>query len=152
MKRICLFLLVAAFLVSCGSKKITDQQKSFKDKKWERSQVLTYVFNIDDTASSYDISATVKHFDNFPFDKVQLTFTLDDPSGEKRTSEHDLVIRNKEGRFLGKKIGDTIKMDFAIRNQYRFKAPGLAKVTLINRLPYPETEGIGGISIVVRKK
>jgi gliding motility-associated lipoprotein GldH len=152
MKRIVLLLLVSAFLVSCGSKMISDQQKSFKDRKWQRSQVLTYAFNIADTASRYDISATVKYFDNFPFDKVQLTFSLDDPSGEKRTSEHDLVIRNKDGRFLGKKTGDTLVMNFAIRNHYRFKASGLVKVTLINQLPYPETEGIGGICIVVKKK
>ena len=152
MKRIGVFLLVSVFFITCGSKKITDQQTSFKDRKWQQGQVLTYVFNIVDTTARYDISATIKHFDNFPFDRIPLTFTLDDPSGEKRTTEHDLVIRNKEGRFIGKKASDTIKMDFAIRNQYRFKAPGLAKVTLINRLPYPETEGIGSISIVVRKR
>jgi gliding motility-associated lipoprotein GldH len=152
MKRICLFLLVTAFLVSCGSKTITNQQKSFKNKKWDRNQVLTYSFNIADTAARYDISTTLKYFDNFPFDKVQLTFSLDDPSGEKRTTEHDLVIRNNEGRFLGKKAGDTIIMNFAIRNKYRFKATGLAKITLINRLPYQATEGLGGISLVVKKK
>jgi len=152
MKRIGLFLLVSVFLISCGSKKITDQQTSFKERKWQQCQVLTYVFNIDDTAARYDISATVKHFDNFPFDRIQLTFVLDDPSGEKRTTEHDLVLRNKEGRFLGKKAGDTLKMDFAIRNQYRFKSSGEAKVTIINRLPYPVTEGIGSFGIVVKKK
>jgi hypothetical protein len=43
-------------------------------------------------------------------------------------------------------------MDFAIRNKYRFKAKELAKVTLINRLPYQKAEGIGAISIVVRKR
>jgi gliding motility-associated lipoprotein GldH len=152
MKRIGLFLLLAGFLVSCGSKTITNQQMSFKDKKWDRNRVLTYTFNIANTAARYDISTTLKYFVNFPFDKVQLTFALDDPSGEKRTTEHDLVIRNNEGRFLGKKSGDTIIKDFAIRNNYRFKATGLAKITLINRLPYPVTEGLGGISLIVKKR
>ena len=152
MKRIGLFLLLSLLFVSCGSKKITDQQKSFQDKKWQRSQVLTYVFNITDTAARYDISTKVKYFDNFPFDKVQLTFSLDDPSGENRMSEHNLVIRNKEGRFLGKKKGDTLEMDFAIRNHYRFKTSGLVKITLTNRLPLLETEGLGAIGIVVKKK
>lgn len=152
MKNIFLLFFLAAFLVSCGSKKISEQQKSFADKKWQRTQQLTYEFNITDTAATYNISAEVKHFDNFPFDRVQLAFSLEDPSGEKRISEHDLVIRNKQGQFLGKKIGDTIKMDFAIRNQYRFKAPGMAKVMLVNRQPSNVTEGIGGISIIVSKK
>jgi gliding motility-associated lipoprotein GldH len=152
MKRFGLILLLAIILVSCGSKKITDQQRSFNDKKWQNSQALTYAFNITDTAARYDISATVKHFESYPFDRVMLSFSLDDPSGEKRITEHDLVLRNKEGRFLGKKSGDTVEMDFAIRNQYRFKAPGVAKITLVNRMSYPVTDGIGGISIVVRKK
>jgi gliding motility-associated lipoprotein GldH len=145
-------LLLALFLTSCGSKEVSDQQISFKDKKWQKSQVLTYDFNITDTATLYTISATIKHFKEFPFDKVKLSFSLADPSGENRTTDHDLVVRNEEGGFLGKKKGDTILMKFAIRNHYRFKAPGKAKVTLVNRLPYPEMEGIGGISIVVKKK
>lgn len=152
MKNIIPLFFLAAFLISCGSKKITEQQKSFADKKWQQFQNLTYTFNISDTSARYDISAGIKHFDNFPFDRVQLAFSLEDPSGEKRISEHDLVIRNKQGRFLGKKMGDTIKMDFAIRNQYHFKAPGTAKITLVNRLPYPMTDGIGGISIKVIKR
>ena len=151
MKRIGIFLLVSVFFISCGSKKITDQQIFFQDRKWQQSQVLTYVFNIADTSARYDISAIVKHFNNFPFDRVSLTFILDDPSGEKRTTEHDLLVRNKESRFIGKKIGDTLKMDFAIRNHYRFKSTGQAKVTIINRLPYPITDGIGSFGIVVKK-
>jgi len=152
MKNIILLFFLAAFLVSCGSKKIIEQQKSFADKKWQRAQQLTYVFNITDTAATYNILAEVKHFDNFPFDRIQLSFSLEDPSGEKRISEHDLVIRNKQGLFLGKKVGDTIKMDFAIRNQYRFKAPGKVKVTLVNRVPSTVSDGLGGISIIVIKK
>jgi len=152
MKKIGLFLLLAAFLVSCGSKTIMNQQKSFKDKKWDRNQVLTYAINITDTAARYDISTTIKYFDHFPFDKVLLTFVLDDPSGEKRTSELDLLIRNNEGRFLGTKSGDTIIKKFTIRNNYRFKAIGLTKITLINRLPYPVTDGLGGISLTVKKR
>ena len=151
MKRIGIFLLVSVFFISCGSKKITDQQTSFKDRKWHQSQVLTFVFNISDTTARYDISAIVKHFDNYPFDRVSLTFILDDPSGEKRTTEHDLLVRNNESRFIGKKIGDTLRMDFAIRNHYRFKSTGQAKVTIINRLPYPITDGIGSFGIVVKK-
>lgn len=152
MKNISLLLFLAAFLVSCGSKTITEQQKSFTDKVWPMDQNLVFEFPVSDTAASYDISAVVKHFDNFPFDRVKLSFTLEDPSGENRISEHDLVIRNEKGRFLGKKSGDTISMDFAIRNRYKFKAPGKAKVILENRLSTSTAEGIGGISIVVRKK
>lgn len=152
MKRLTLSVLLGIVFVSCGSRVITDQQKSFQDKKWQKNQVLTYAFEIKDTAARYDISTRVKYFDNYPFDRVQLSFILDDPSGEKRTTEHDLILRKKEGKFLGKKNGDTLTRDFAIRNQYRFKAVGLAKVTLRNLLPYPVTDGIGGISIIVRKK
>lgn len=152
MKNLSLLLFLAAFLVSCGSKKITEQQKSFTDKTWQPGQNLTYEFTIIDTAASYDISAVVKHFNNFPLDRVSLSFTLEDPAGEKRISEHDLVIRNKKGQFLGKKFGDTITMDFAIRNRYKFRAPGKAKVTLVSRISSTATFGIGGISIVVRKR
>lgn len=152
MKNISLLLILTAFLVSCGSKKITEQQKSFPDKIWLDDQKLVYEFPITDTSATYDISAVVKHFDNFPFDRVKLSFTLEDPSGENRISEHDLILRNKEGKFLGKKIGDTIKMEFAIRNRYKFKAAGKAKVTLVNRLFSTTAAGIGGISIIVRKK
>ena len=152
MKNISLLLFVAAFLVSCGSKKISEQQKSFADKVWQSDQNLVFEFPIKDTSATYDISTVVKHFDNFPFDRVKLSFTLKDPSGETRISEHDLVVRNEKGQFLGKKSGDTISMDFAIRNGYKFKAPGKAIVTLANRLSSSNAEGIGGISIVVRKK
>ncbi len=152
MKRFALSILLSIIFVSCGSRVITDQQKSFKDKKWQNNQVLTYTFAIKDTAARYDISTTVKYFDNYPFDKVQLSFLLDDPSGEKRSTEHDLFIRDKNGQFLGKKKGDTLTMNFALRNQYRFKATGIAKIRLKNRLPYPASDGIAGISIIVRMK
>jgi gliding motility-associated lipoprotein GldH len=152
MKKISLYLILAAFLVSCGSKKITEQQRSFPDKIWQNDQNLVYEFPITDTSATYDISAVVKHFDNFPFDRVKLSFTLADPSGENRISEHDLVLRDKAGKFLGKKRGDTIVMDFRIRNRYKFRVAGQAKVTLVNRLYSSTAAGIGGISIVVRKK
>ena len=152
MKKISLLLILAAFLVSCGPKKITEQQKTFPDKIWLADDNVVFEFPIADTSATYDISLIVKHFANFPFDRVKLAFILQDPSGENRSSEHDLILRNKEGKFLGKKRGEAIVMGFAIRNRYKFKAAGKAKVTLVNRLFSTTASGIGAITLVVKKK
>lgn len=151
-KKLLLFLLSILFLTSCGSKKITDQQQSFTDKTWKRNQNLSFEFMVKDTAATYQMATGIKYFDNFPFDRIQLSFSLEDPSGERRVSEHDFYIRNKEGRFLGEKIKDTLEMEFIVRDGYKFKAPGKAKVTLINQLPYLSTEGIGALSLKVTRK
>jgi gliding motility-associated lipoprotein GldH len=152
MKKLLLLLLPVIFLTACGSKKITEQQRSFADKKWQRSQNLTFEFTIKDTSLIYQMTTGVKYFDNFPFDRIQLSFVLEDPSGEKRTSEHDFYVRNKEGRFLGTRVKDTMEIEFPVRNYYKFKAPGKAKVTFVNQLPYISTEGIGGLSLTVKRK
>ena len=152
MKKLLLLLLPVIFLTACGSKKVTDQQHLFADKTWQRSQNITFEFMVKDTAATYQMNTIVKYFDNFPFDRVQLSFILEDPSGEKRVSEHDFYIRNKEGRFLGKRVKDTMEMDFSVRNSYKFKAPGKVKVTMVNQLPYMSTEGIAGISLIVKRK
>lgn len=152
MKKLLLLLLPIIFLSACGSKKVTDQQHLFANKTWQRSQNITFEFMVKDTTATYQMNTKIKYFDNFPFDRVQLSFILEDPSGEKRVSEHDFYIRNKEGRFLGNRVKDTMEIEFPVRNSYKFKAPGKVKVTMVNQLPYLSTEGIAGLCLIVKRK
>ncbi len=152
MKKLLRLLLPIIFLTACGSKKVTEQQHLFTDRTWQRNQNISFEFVVKDTAATYQMNIGVKYLDNFPFDRIQLSFMLEDPSGEKRVSEHDFYVRNKEGRFLGKKVKDAMEMDFSVRNGYKFKAPGKVKVTIINQLPYMSTEGIAELSLSVKRK
>jgi len=152
MKKLLLLILPIIFLTACKSKNVTDQQHLFADKTWQRSQNISFEFMVKDTTATYQMSIGVRYSDNFPFDRVQLSFVLEDPSGEKRVSEHDFFVRNKEGRFLGKKVKHAMEMTFSVRNSYKFKAPGKAKVTLVNQLPYMSTDGIAEISLIVNRK
>lgn len=72
MKKILLIILSAWTLYSCGKIDLYEKQVQIPAQKWSYNLVPEFTFQIDDTASAYNIYVVLRHTDLYGYNNVWL--------------------------------------------------------------------------------
>ena len=73
------------------------------------------------------------------------------PSGEERTAMHTFLIKDKDGKFLGKGAGDLWDVKLLVKNKIYFTEAGTYKFQIDNLMDYYDIVGLMDLGMVVEK-
>jgi gliding motility-associated lipoprotein GldH len=146
-----IILLIALLLCSCGNKKVFEINIEMEDNEWKMNKTLTFDVPIDDTASFYNVYIPVRHIDNYPYDGLLVNVTLNTPTGEERSKNYKLQLRDENGNFKGDAGGDIWDIDVPIMEKIKFNSTGTYKFTIENNMPTTPTVCIMGVGLKVGK-
>jgi gliding motility-associated lipoprotein GldH len=149
--RITLLIISSAMLISCGKGKVFEEYKKLPDYNWNRFDNIIFEADIEDADVNYNIYIAIRHITNYPFKNLVLTSIMTTPGGEERFLDHDLRIRDDNGKPLGNGMGDIWDINIPIRNNFRFKKPGRLIIEFENRMPRPVTQGIMEVGLIIEK-
>jgi len=147
MKTKILFLLTAFLVLTSCSKHQFSQFDTFgEENRWLQTDVKTFEFEILDESQLYDIVFRFSHVYDYQFPKIPLSFSIENPKGEKENFSIDLALKDKNGKELGDCAGDICDLDFPLKNKTKL-IKGKYKITVLNTFkgaPYlPNVIGIG---------
>jgi len=144
-------IIVSLILTSCGRNTVFEKYIKMEKLSWSRFNNLQYEIPIKKIGAEYDIIFALRHTQEIPYDEIRLNCTLSTPSGEIRSLEYEIRIKDRSGALIGSRVGDLYNMEYALRRNYKFKKTGLLRVELENLMPRVETPGIIDIGLIVRK-
>lgn len=152
MKRQALILIM--FLVSfsgCDSRKIYEKHLDIDRITWNRFDVKTFEVPVKDVSSSYDFYIAIRHHTEIPFKSIDVNLILYTPSGEERIMEHEIMLRDKEGKLLGEGMGELWDLEYPAWTGFKFSEPGICKVEISSAMPNADLPGIMQVGLIVRK-
>ncbi len=151
MKKIFFALIIALFLFSCGKNKVYEKLIEMDDNEWPMNKTLTFEVPVKDTSSFYTVYIPVRHIDNYPYDGLLVNVTINTPSGEERSKNYKLKLRDENGKFIGNPGGDIWDADVPIMVKTKFNSIGAYKFEIINRMPTTPTVCIMEVGLKVVK-
>lgn len=100
-------VLMLVVLSSCEQDRVYNKfEKNFPEKRWQKTDVRKYEFEIVQGATQYNMDLHFAHIYGFQFPTVPLTITIEHPDKTVTTKNIDLQIIGKDGKDNGDCAGD----------------------------------------------
>ena len=148
------FVCVAA-AVSCRYKGYEcDKTKTgitviYHDLVWNRFAPLEGSFTITDLRKQREIKVELSVLDGFELNHIPIEIVITSPSGQKNILNKVLVIKDKEGKHIGKVEGDVWTVEQIIYSNKEFTEAGEYTVSIQNRTQYYELFKVKSLSFSV---
>jgi len=100
-------VLMLVALSSCEQNRVYNKfEKNFKEKRWQKTDVRTYEFEITQGATQYNMDVHFAHVFGYQFPSVPLTVTIENPDKTITIKKINLEVTDKEGKDNGDCAGD----------------------------------------------
>ena len=133
-------VLFALVFISCNNNIIFDEYKTFKNQIWNADSSVVFDYSVSDTISKNQIVIKVRHTTDYEFQNLLLFVKAE------KTDTLELLLANKEGRWLGKGIGDVREVEVVYEKDIVFTKKGEVTFEIEQAVRYGELEKIQYLS------
>jgi gliding motility-associated lipoprotein GldH len=151
-KNIVFFLLIIIGLFSCGKRTIFEKYIEIDNSTWNCKSVISFNVPISDIGKKYNIYLVVRHSEVYPFNNLYVGVDIYTPSGDKRSNEYYLEIRNEDRSFKGDVLGDIWDVKVQIMRNASFTKEGIHKFDISNLMQYTNLPDIMEIGLIVEEQ
>ncbi len=100
-------------------------------QEWQNDFKPQIDFNIEDTASLYDIYLVLRHSDAYDYNNIWIKATVLQPGDSKpRSQQYDVTLATNNRGWLGTGMDDVYEQRILIQPQTKFARPGDYRFTL----------------------
>ena len=128
-----LFLLI---LIACNSDTVFEQHKSFENLSWNTDSAIIFNYLVEDTISQNQLTIKLRHTVEYEFQNIFLFIK------DEKMDTIEIQLANKEGRWLGKCVGDIRAVDFVYKNKKVFSKKGDLIIEIEQAMRYGNFEKI----------
>jgi gliding motility-associated lipoprotein GldH len=128
-----LFLLT---LTACNSNTVFEQHKSFENQLWNTDSTIVFNYLVEDTISQNQLIIKLRHTVEYEFQNLFLFIK------SEKMDTIEIQLANKEGRWLGKGVGDIRTVDFVYKNKKVFSKKGDLIIEIEQAMRYGNFEKI----------
>ena len=139
-------------LCSCGKTTIFEKYEKFDNATWSKNKMISFDVPVSNINKTYNIYITVRHSEIYPFNNLFVGVDIYTPSGDKRSKDYYLEIRNEDRSFKGDVLGDIWDLKQMIMKNASFTKAGVHKFTISNLMQYPELPDIMEIGLIVERQ
>ena len=122
--------------ISCDNSIVFEEYKSFENQKWNTDSIALFNYFITDTTSKNIIKIKLRHTVEYEFQNLFLFIK------SEKMDTIEIQLANKEGRWLGKGVGDIRMVDFAYKNKKVFSKKGDLIIEIEQAMRYGNFEKI----------
>lgn len=152
MKKLVLFFIFGIIIfTSCDSTKIYEKHIDIERITWNRFDVKTFDVDIQDVSATYDFYIAIRHHTDIPFPFLEIRFTMYTPSGEMRTMEQKIVLKDKEGKLQGNGLGELWDVLHLVRKDFQFTEKGICTIEVSSTMSKADLPGILQVGLIVKK-
>lgn len=149
MKRALIISILIVF-ISCSGGTVFKEFIKMEKLSWNRFQVLKFNVPVKKN-TSYDFQVVIRHIPEVPFNGLPVNITLQTTSGETRSLDYTIRLKENDGKLKADCMGDLCDIIVTIKDDLRFTEDGICDVTLSNRMHKVESPGILEVGLIVKK-
>jgi len=128
--------IFAVVVFSCNNNIVFDDYKAFENQTWNADSIIVLDYSVIDTISQNRLIIKVRHTIDYEFQNLFLFIKAE------KTDTLELLLANKEGKWLGKGIGDVREVEVLYRKDKVFPKKGNFTFEIEQAMRYGELEKI----------
>ena len=122
--------------ISCDNSIVFEEYKSFENQKWNTDNIALFNYFITDTTSKNIIKIKLRHTVKYEFQNLFLFIKAE------KMDTIEIQLANKEGRWMGKGVGDIRTVEFVYKNKEVFSKKGDFIIEIEQAMRYGDFERI----------
>ena len=122
--------------ISCNNNIVFEDYSAFKNQTWNADSSVVFNYFIADTICKNQIVIKVRHTTDYEFQNLFLFVKAE------KTDTLELLLANKEGKWLGKGVGDVREVEFVYVKDKVFPKKGEFTFEIEQAVRYGELEKI----------
>lgn len=123
--------ITALVLASCAKIDVYEKNVAIENHAWHSSFKPSFTFNIQDTASYYNIYLVIRHSDAYNFNNIWLNVFTQSPGDTVTKYQLPVQLANNQKGWLGTGMDDIFEHRILItRDPRQFRKPGDYTFTL----------------------
>ncbi len=123
-------------LISCDNKIVFDDYHNFENQTWSEGIGVSFTYPVRDTTSKNKVVIKVRHTTDYEFQNLFLFIKTE------KTDTVELIISNKEGKWLGRGVGDIRELEFVYSKDKVFTEKGDFTFEIEQAMRYGKLEKI----------
>ncbi|MGY8988449.1 MAG: gliding motility lipoprotein GldH [Flavobacteriales bacterium] len=122
--------------ISCNSNVVFENYKTFENQTWNADSSVIFSYSVRDTSCNNQVIIKVRHTTNYEFRNLFLFVKAE------KIDTVELMLANKEGKWLGKGIGDIKEVEFVYVKDTVLSRKGDFTFEIEHAMRYGELEKI----------
>lgn len=148
--KILLFLTLSVLFIGCDSAYIYEKNSNLKGN-WNRYDTASFRIEIDDTISYYNLYVDIRNNNNYRYSNLYIFFHTGFPNGISTHDTIEFIIAGRDGKWLGKGLGDIKESNIPIKMNFLFPLSGEYIFRLEQAMRVEDLTGIEDIGIRIEK-
>lgn len=99
-------VLCTFFFISCDRNRVFEDNVELPDYIWDVKNKISFEVDIQDTVSSYNLYANIRHASHYPYANLYLFIDIKFPNGKMARDTLECVLSDASGRWKGEGMGD----------------------------------------------
>ncbi|MFP4620026.1 MAG: gliding motility lipoprotein GldH [Bacteroidales bacterium] len=148
------FLWAALFLfglISCNSNVVHRESKDIPGAEWNKNNILSYTFNIEDTLQPYHVYLNVRNSSEYRFRNLYLFIETTSPHGHTVKDTFECMLADEKGRWYGHGWGDVYENKIPYRQYVRFPSKGSYSIEIQQAMRRDNLKHLTDIGIVLEE-
>ncbi|MFC2114403.1 gliding motility lipoprotein GldH [Bacteroidota bacterium] len=150
-----LVLLISCTLltiVSCSPNRVYEKHiKDFPSYRWDANRCIDFTFDIEDTASMYDIFFAFRHINGWQFKFINIKAIIKSPSDITYENSYSLKVMDNNGEYLSNCAGDLCDFEKIIERDFRFTETGIYTISFQQTMPIDPLPNIMEVGLIVKR-
>lgn len=149
-----IFLWLALILIvvySCNTDVVHRETKDIPDSEWNKNNILSYNFTIQDTLQPYNVYLNVRNSSKYQFRNLYLFVETTSPRGNTVRDTFECILADEKGRWYGKGWGDIYENKVPYKQFIRFPVKGTYGIEVQQAMRRDNLKHITDIGIVIEE-
>ena len=149
-----LFILSAAFMISCEKSAFYDRSADISEKGWQEDSVKVFDdVTVDDTVSPFDFYISVRNTTDYRYSNLYIFLHTALPGGRSTVDTLELILADSKGKWYGKGFGHIRDNRILIRKDLKFPRKGKYRFGIQQAMRQNDhvLEGIKSIGIRIER-
>ena len=147
-------LLIFVFSIAfsaCNFNSVYHENVALEDAKWYKDEAVHFEVEITDSLSGFDFYLNLRNSTDYRYSNLFIFLMTRFPNGNLTRDTIEIVLADKEGRWLGKGWGKLKENDVLLKKGLRFPLTGKYEFFVQQAMRVDTLEGIHDVGLQISK-
>jgi len=136
-------------MAACGGNAILDEFKPVPNQLWNYNFTPSFKVNVKDRDQTYSLKVNLRLTADYRYANLFLLVHQTNPDSKQTSKRIELKVADKDGRWLGKGLGNLYSYQIAYHTDYHFPDTGSYQFTIEQNMRDSPLKGVSDVGICV---
>ncbi len=142
-----LFVLMLIILIACDVNRVFDESVSIQKEEWHYKDIMRFEVEVNDTLSRHNFFLNVRNTTDYKYSNIYFFLKTIFPDGRVVVDTLNIILADKEGKWIGKGSGKIRDNQVLISNALHFPQKGMYVFELSQAMRQDVLKGIADVGI-----